>query len=280
MNNRYWQLLTQNKATAHREFRVVRAQDSSSEATVYLYDMIVSDEAEAEWFGGVAPQPFIEAVQALEVDTLHVRINSPGGSVFAANSMAQALVEHEARVIVHIDGLAASAASRLAMAGEDIVIAPGAMVMIHNAWSVALGNAEDLRAEAAVLDKIDSTLVALYQQRTGQGAQTLQDWMAAETWFTPEEAVTYRFADRIAEQEEAEHSIENSTENSIENSTENAAHQAIAWNLSAFLSRVHRPGQSKNEDGSGHGIPMAHRARQQQRLRRARLYQTEEHNDE
>lgn len=214
MRNRLTQLLADNRR-APRAF-VVNAL-SEDEAEMLLYDAIVGSEVEAEWWGGVAPEPFVRALRGITAGTIHLRINSPGGDVFAARAMEQALREHAARVVVHVDGLAASAASFLAMAGDEVVMAKGAMLMIHNAWTVGIGNADDLRKTADLLAKIDGTLAQTYADRTGKPVSTVAQWMAEETWFTADEAVAEGFADGIAESPKREDA------------------PAAAWNLSAYL---------------------------------------------
>ena len=196
--NPYLRLLANNKACAGRRFDVVAKSDN--EAEVFLYEAVVSDEAEAEYWGGVAPQPFVKALREIKAGTIHLRINSPGGSVFAARAIEQALREHPAKVIAHIDGLAASAATFIAMAADEIVIAPGSLFMIHKAWSIAFGNADDMMETAGLLEKIDGTLVDTYAARTGGDKAQIADWMAAETWFTADEAVQHGFADKVAGQ--------------------------------------------------------------------------------
>jgi ATP-dependent Clp protease protease subunit len=189
-------LYTQNRARPGRQFEVKAAGADSAE--VLLYDVIVADAMEAEFFGGVAPEPFVQALRKITAKTIHLRINSPGGSVFAARAMEQALREHPAQVVVHVDGVAASAASVIAMAGDQIIMGSGAMMMIHNGWSFAIGNAAEMRKTADLLDKVDGTLVQTYAARTRQQAQQVSDWMAAETWFTADEAVANGFADKVA----------------------------------------------------------------------------------
>src|SRR5262249_46512357 len=108
-------------------------------------------------------------------------------------------VEHPATVNVHIDGIAASAASFLAMAGNEIDIAEGGFVMVHNARGVTIGEAEDHRRMATVLDQVNQTIVDTYVARTGQNEDKVKRWMADETWFTGKEAVANGFADRIVE---------------------------------------------------------------------------------
>lgn len=250
MRNRLIQLLADNRQVADRRFEV-RASADNDEAEILLYDAIVDSELEAEWWGGVAPEPFVKAVRAITASTIRVRINSPGGSVFAARAMETALREHPAKVIVHIDALAASAASFLAMAGDEIVMSKGAMMMIHKAWTWAWGNADDLVQTAALLEKIDSTLVDTYADRTGQAGEAIAGWMAAETWFTAQEAVDKKFADRIAEPVAAK------------------AQASAHWNLRAY---THAPAAFTRAPASRQANEPAHatadhRGRQQQRLK-------------
>lgn len=171
-----------------------RAEASGDEATLYLYDAIVSD---AFW-GGVAAADFVRELVGIQVPTIHLRINSPGGEVFAAQAMAQAIREHPANIIAHVDGYAASAASWVALAADEVVISEGGFFMIHKAMTIAVGNANDMLETAALLEKVDATLVETYARETGQDPQQVADWMAAETWFNASEAVQYGFADKCA----------------------------------------------------------------------------------
>jgi len=191
-------LLADNRAAPMRRFEV-KAEASSDAVDVFLYDAIVDDRATAEFWGGVAPETFVKALAEIKAGTINLRINSPGGSVFGARAIEQALREHPARVVAHVDGLAASAATFVAMAADEIVMNKGALFMVHKAWTIAFGNSDDLLATADLLDKIDGTLVQTYADRTGQKADKVAEWMAAETWFTAQEAVDAGFADRIAE---------------------------------------------------------------------------------
>jgi ATP-dependent Clp protease protease subunit len=192
--NPFYQVMARNKGKGLFKFEA-----SADAATVYLYDAIVNTADEAAYFGGVDPKSFIDAIKAIDAPVINLRINCPGGSVFAGRAMEQALREHPSKVIAHVDGYSASAASFLMMAADEIVMASGAMVMIHNAWSMAFGNASELRQTADLLEKIDGTLISTYAARTLQDPKQIQDWMAAETWFTATEAVAAGFADKVAE---------------------------------------------------------------------------------
>jgi ATP-dependent Clp protease, protease subunit len=202
-------LLARNKNKSDRRFEVV---NTVNETTLYLYDAIVGNETDTEWYGGVAADTFVKTVAAIKDDVIHLRINSPGGDVFAARAMENALRQHKAKVIVHVDGLAASAASYLALAGDEIEIADGAFFMIHKAWTYASGNADKLKQTVDLLDKVDASLADSYAAATGQSKEQIIDWMAAETWFSAEEAISLGFAHKKAE----------------------AAPKAQAWDLSAF----------------------------------------------
>lgn len=173
----------------------VRAEKSEDEATLYIYDAIVSDDS----WGGVGAAQLVKEIVALDAPVIHLRINSPGGDVFAARAIEQAIREHNSHVIAHIDGYAASAASYLALAADEVHIAQGGFFMIHKAWTVAWGNSDDLLSTAALLEKVDESLVATYASETGQDAAAIREWMRAETWFSADEAVEYGFADKIAD---------------------------------------------------------------------------------
>lgn len=218
--NRLLQLLRDNRGVKDdaRRFEVVNA--AQDEATVYLYDMIVSSKADAEWWGGVAAETFVKDFAAITAPTIHLRINSPGGDVFAARAMEQAIRSHPSNVISHVDGYAASAATYLALAADEVEIVDGGFFMIHQSWSIALGNATDFRKTADLLDQIDSTIVSTYAKRTGLDEATLRDMLAAETWIGAEQAVEQRWADRIAG---------------------DSPKDRINWNVSALLAPRQKP---------------------------------------
>jgi len=261
MPNRLLKLLADNRASEVRRFEVVRNADTPDEAEVFIYDAIVENDLDAEWWGGVSPQAFVKQLRGLDVATLHVRINSPGGSVFAGRAIETALREHKARVVVHVDGLAASAASFIAMAGDEIVMAAGAMMMIHKGWTWAWGNADELKATAELLDKIDGTLVQTYVARSGQTGEQVAAWLAAETWFTAQEAVDAGLADSVAEP--------------AKGAADPAARVAAGWNLAAYgkLPAALFAGVQTPAPAPASAPPATddHRHRQQQRLRAALL---------
>lgn len=200
----------------HRGKSIVAKKTADNEATIYLYDMIVNTDEEAAWWGGVSPQAFVKEINSINAGTIHLRVNSPGGSVFAARAMEQAIREHKSTIIAHIDGSALSAASFLVMAADQVTMAPGAFFMIHKAWTMTYGNQDDLIKEAGLLGQIDGSLVKTYAAKSGQDPEQIKSWMQEETWFDAENAVALGFADSISTGE-------------IPNNDD-----LVAWNLSAY----------------------------------------------
>lgn len=147
-------------------------------------------------FGMIDDVSVIRALDSLkDAKKIHVRLNSPGGDYFLGVSISNALRRHPAKVIVHVDALAASAASVIAMGGDRVIMHPGALMMIHRAWSITLGNAEDMTKAAETLNKVDANLIDVYHKRTGMDKSKLKSLVDAETWMSGDEAVQYGFAD-------------------------------------------------------------------------------------
>ncbi len=193
--HRFQQLLLDNARTLRRYACQAHAADGAQDgaATIWLYDVIGADA-----WGGVDAARFAQDLAGIEAPLIHLRINSPGGDVFDARAMATALRAHPARIVAHIDGLAASAASYVALAADEVAISEGAFLMIHNAWGVVLGNRHDLLEMALTLEKIDASIAADYQRKSSQDLATVQGWMDAETWFTAQQALGAGLVDRIA----------------------------------------------------------------------------------
>lgn len=161
-----------------------------AENELYIYDSIGE--------GGVTAKAFIDALRTLNTaETIHVRINSPGGSVADALAIYNTLQELP-DVVIHIDGLAASSASVLAMAGRCLM-AENAILMIHRPWSGVAGDADDMRKAGDVLDKVQPQLVSAYAKKTGLSAEKLNEMLAAETWMTAAEALELGFVDEVIE---------------------------------------------------------------------------------
>lgn len=166
-----------------------------------------------EWYeSDVSASGFQKDLKGLgEVDTINLHINSPGGSVFDGIAIYQMLVQHKAAINVYVDGLAASIASVIAMAGDNIYIPKNAMLMVHNPWTVAAGNASELRKQADDLDKIGQSMQESYLSKTNGklDQETLQKLLDDETWLSADEAVAYGFADVVLEENRAAACISN-----------------------------------------------------------------------
>jgi len=163
---------------------------------IYLYDEI----GQSFFGGGISAKQFADDLNALgKVDTLSIRMNSPGGDVFDGLAIYNTLKRHPANVIVDIDGMALSIASVIAMAGDTINMAGNAMMMIHDPWTVAAGTAEDFRAQADIMDKVKVNLAQTYASRTETDEDQIMDMMTEETWMTASEARAAGFADDVTE---------------------------------------------------------------------------------
>ena len=168
----------------------IRARGEGAELSIY-------DEIGAY---GISAKDFLAELGALSSEMpLDVRLNSPGGSVFDAVAIYNALKRHEGLVTVTIDGIAASAASYVAMAGDEVVMPENAFLMIHDPSGMVLGTAADMRATAEALDKIAGSLVRGYAAKSGRSDEEIVALMAKETWLDAAEAVEFGFADRMSE---------------------------------------------------------------------------------
>lgn len=159
--------------------------------------------ASESWWGDEVTPAIFRAELMEHPGDITVWINSPGGDVFAASSIYTALKEHAGRVTVKIEALAASAASIVAMAGDEILIAPTAYMMIHRAATIALGDSDEMRAAARTLDEVDGGIVNLYAMRTGQSADKIERMMRATTWMNAPSAVALGFADGMLYSDDA-----------------------------------------------------------------------------
>jgi ATP-dependent Clp protease protease subunit len=153
------------------------------------------------WDDEISPKQFADDLAALgDISALTVRINSPGGDLFAANAIYNILKNHSARITAYVDGLAASAATIVLMAGDEIIIPRNGMLMIHNPSTGCWGDARDHRKMADMLDTARETMLATYEARTGQTRDKLISLLNSETWLTAKDAVELGFADQIDEQ--------------------------------------------------------------------------------
>ena len=162
-------------------------------AEISIYDEI--------GFWGVTAQSFSKDLKALgnNLKQINLHIHSPGGDVFDGIAIYNLLKNHPANVTVYIDGLAASMASVIAMAGNEVIMPENAMMMIHKPWGIQGGDAEDMRKYADLLDKVENTLIPAYANKTGKTPEELAEMLSAETWLTAKECVEQGFADKLAE---------------------------------------------------------------------------------
>jgi ATP-dependent Clp protease protease subunit len=164
---------------------------------IWLYDQVGEG-----FFGGMSAKQFNDELNKLgKVDTINLRINSPGGSVFDGVAIYNTLKRHPARLEVDVDGIAASIASVIAMAGDEIRMAGNAMMMIHDPYGVSMGSADEMRKTADLLDQIKTVIVSTYAKRTGELDGVIAQMMADETWMTAAEAQQLGFSDTTTEEQ-------------------------------------------------------------------------------
>lgn len=162
---------------------------AADEAEIYIYDEI--------GFWGVTARQFVSDLQALgDVSHINLHINSPGGDVFEGIAIFNALKFHGAAITVHIDGIAASMASVIAMVGNPVIMPENTMMMIHKPWGFAGGDANDMRDYADLLDKMESVLIPAYAEKTGKSAEEIAAMLEDETWMNGSECVAQGFADQ------------------------------------------------------------------------------------
>ena len=169
-------------------YRITNADPVRAEVFIYgpidTYDVSAND--------------FVQQLHSITAKSIDLHINSPGGLVFDGVAIYSALKNHPATVDVTVDGIAASAASFVAMAGDSIAIEKPAKMMIHDAGGIVLGNAADMRQMADLLDELSNTIAEIYADRAGGPVATWRASMKAETWYSASEAVKVGLADRVA----------------------------------------------------------------------------------
>jgi len=184
--------------TLRAQLRPTRAEATSGSAStvgrIYLYDVIDS------WGGywGVSAAEFIEALDSLgDVSEVHVHLNSPGGEVYEAIAILNALRNHPARVVAVVDGIAASAASFIAVGADETIMGENTELMIHDAWGLAVGNAAAFRQFATELDRVSDNIASIYAAKSGGDAATWRAVMIDEHWYSATEAADAGLADRV-----------------------------------------------------------------------------------
>lgn len=228
-------LLAHQQAPAERGwYRIVRnTADATAPTRVDIYEEVGGGGG---WFSdpGVTAVDFVAQLAAITGD-LEVHINSPGGDVFEGLAIYNALAQRPGSVTTIVDGLAASAASFIAMAGTQRVICPGAMMMIHDASGLCIGNAADMRELADLLDKVSDNIAAIYAAHSGQPAGW-RDAMQEESWYTADEAIAAGLAHKLAQRP-----------------AEGALDAAAKFDLSAYLHPPRLANAPETPAGTRHG---------------------------
>jgi ATP-dependent Clp protease, protease subunit len=166
-------------------------------AARHTAELLIYDEIGA--WGKTASGLLNELTDLGDLQRIDLRINSPGGDVFEALAIHNALARHPARVVIHIDALCASAATVVALAGDEIRMADNALFMIHDVWTALSGNAEQLQQAADRINTLSEQIAALYARKTGADPELIRQWMQTETWLTADQALQAGFIDAIDE---------------------------------------------------------------------------------
>jgi ATP-dependent Clp protease, protease subunit len=178
----------------NKRFEVFNKAESN-EADMYLYGSIGSG-----WFADISSKDVKAKLDNITAKIINIHINSPGGDVFESIAIHNLLKNHKASINVHIDGLAASGASVIAMAADKIIMPRNTMMMIHKAWTIAAGNAKELRKVADDLEKIDTAVVESYTSRFVGERSELERLLDEETWLTAAECKALGFCDEVVDE--------------------------------------------------------------------------------
>jgi ATP-dependent protease ClpP protease subunit len=194
--------LDQLVALAERGRQMVKRPENTGDW--YRVHNAAQDRAEVMIYGpiddwdGVSAASFVADLKGITAKGIDLHINSPGGLVFDAIAIHAALKNHPAKVDVYVDGIAASAASFVAMAGDTVTIEKPAKMMIHDAGGLVIGNAADMRQMADLLDEVSDTIAGIYADRAGGTVATWRGAMRTETWYSAADAVKAGLADKVA----------------------------------------------------------------------------------
>jgi len=208
-------------------YRISNVAEDEEKAEVFIYDEIGGSF-------GVDATEFVTELKALDVKEITVRINSPGGSLFDSIAIHNALVQHKAKIITRIDALAASGASIIAMAGDEVEMMNGSQLMIHDALGFELGNAAAFEAMARFLNLQSDNIADMYKARAGGTREEWRSRMLAETWMFADEAIELGLADKVyvkpAPPDDGEEEIVTEVENTVSEELD----------ISALIIRPHR----------------------------------------
>ena len=211
----------------------IKNEDTSE--TELIFNGPISDET---WWGDeITPAMFRDELSKVS-GNLTVWLNSPGGDVFAASQIYSMLKNHKGKVTVKIDGIAASAASVVAMSGDETLIAPTAMMMIHDPSTMAFGNKEDMKKAISLLDEVKESIINAYEDKTHLSRDKIAKMMSDETWLNAKKAHEMGFADGILFADKKKPVPEEEPEETEKEDSLTAMTYSQAKNFNAFLSRV------------------------------------------
>lgn len=217
------------------KFFQMKASADNKSADVFIYGEITKYAWEE--YGEVSSITFKNELDALGdgLETINLYINSPGGSVFETMAIIAMLQRHPAEIISHIDALAASCASALPMISKRVIMYNNSMMMIHNAWTYAWGNANELRKAADDIERINQSMIQFYLDRAGDklDADTLKQLLDAETWLTAEEAMNYGLCDEIISANNAAACIDEKWSKKYQNVPSQLLQQSVVSEMSA-----------------------------------------------
>ncbi len=174
------------------------ARDADDGERVLYLDGTIA--AETWWEDDVTPKMFKDELTSGDGD-ITIWLNSPGGDCVAASQIYAMLMDYPHNVTVKIDGIAASAASVIAMAGTQVLMAPTALMMCHNPLTIAIGDSEEMQKAIGMLDEVKESIINAYEIKTGQSRTKISHWMDAETWMNANKAIELGFADGLLEDE-------------------------------------------------------------------------------
>ncbi|WJE54320.1 Clp protease ClpP [Bacillus cereus] len=177
-----------------------KAEETNDTSTITIYGSI----GESWWGESTSAKDIEDALNNVKSDTVTIRLNSGGGDVFDGIAIYNQLKNHSAKVIVHVDGLAASAASLIAMAADELIMNTGSMLMIHEASTFAWGSKTEIQKTLNALEGIDKSIADIYMTRFEGERSEIETMIENETWFTASEAVEIGLADKVNEEEEEE----------------------------------------------------------------------------
>ena len=185
----------QHRTDERPRAEIPAVQIDGAKASIRLFDTV---DSWGEWWG-MSSKEFASAVDELpsHIDTIELLINSPGGDAFEGVAIVNVMRAHQARTVAVVQGVAASAASFIACAADETFMSPNSTLMIHKAWGLSIGNADEHRSHADLLDKVDGEQAAIYTSKSGKSTDEVLELMRAETFMSADEAVAGGFADSV-----------------------------------------------------------------------------------